>query len=338
MFSFLEFLKPKLTKIKKISNVCSEIILEPLERGFGYTFGNVFRRILLSSIPGFAVTEVKIKGVLHEYSIKDGLLEDIMDVVLNLKKLSIFLKNDVIEGVFFLKKKGICTVYASDITSDVDFFLPNPNYIICNLTSKKSFIDMEIKVELGRGYSSSNLKINSYKKKDLNNLFIGKIFVDSIYSPIKRVSYKVEKISLKEKDDLDRLVINIETNGTIKPIIALKKAAFILINQLNSFVNLNEDNEFCRKKNKSSFDSILLKSVDDLELTVRSANCLKNESIIYIGDLIQKTESDLLKTPNLGKKSLTEIKNILYNKGLKLGTKINNWPPVELLKKNNIKD
>ncbi len=338
MFSLIEFLKPKLTKIKKISDVCSEIVLEPLERGFGYTFGNVFRRILLSSIPGFAVTEVEIKGILHEYSIKDGLLEDIMDVILNLKRLSIFLKNDVIEGILFLKKKGICTVYASDITSNVDFFIPNPNYVICNLTSKESFIDMKIKVELGRGYSSSNLKINNYKKKNLNNLFIGKILIDSIYSPVERVSYRVEKISLKEKDDLDKLIINIETNGTIKPIVVLKKAALILIDQLNSFVNLNEDYNFCKKKSKSSFDSILLKLVDDLELTVRSANCLKNESIIYIGDLIQKTENDLLKTPNLGKKSLIEIKNVLYSKGLKLGTKINNWPPIELLKKNNVKD
>lgn len=326
----LKYLKPKLIKIKKISNTCSKIILEPLEKGFGYTLGNVLRRILLSYIPGYAVTELKIKDILHEYSIKDGLKEDIIEIILNLKNLSIKLKNNLEESILYISKKGIGAVKASDFKSSDEFFIYNPDYVICNLTSSRSYIKMKVKVKLGVGYNSSLDKKNIFFKKN-NNLPLGKILIDSIYSPINRVSYKIFSIRSNENNnELDRLIFEIETNGTIKPENAIRKAAFILSDQLKTFINLDKFSNKKLNKKKVDFNPILLLPVDELDLTVRSANCLKNESIYYIGDLVQKTESDLLKTPNLGKKSLTEIKNILLDKGLKLGMKLYGWPPINI--------
>ncbi len=329
-------LETNLIKVKNKYKNCSLIILSPLEKGFGHTLGNILRRILLSSIPGYAVTELEIKDVLHEYSTKEGLLEDIIEIILNFKRLSIKLEDNLDEAFLFIKKKGIGPVLASDIVSDSKFSIVNPNYVICNLTSKDAFIDMRIKVELGKGYVSSLCR--SDKFKDNSNVSIGKLFIDAIYSPIVRVSYNVENTRIKDNNDFDKLIIEIETNGTIEPELALRKSVNILVNKLKRIISMEYDNNINKDKDKLlSFDPILLLSVDNLDLTVRSANCLKNESIQYIGDLVQKTESELLKTPNLGKKSLLEIKNILLSKGLKLGMKINGWPPKDIsYKKNNL--
>ncbi len=330
MFSTLNFLKPKLVNIENISKTCSRLVLEPLEKGFGYTLGNALRRVLLSSISGYAVTEVEIDGILHEYSVKDGLLEDIIEVLLNLKRLSIKFNDNREEGVLYLNKSGIGPVLASDITCNHDFYLVNPNHVICNLTNDNVSINMRIYVTLGVGYVSSISRIKSFK--ELNNIKVGKLFLDTLYSPIERISYRVESTRVKQRIDLDKLIIDVYTNGTIKPEFAIRKAANILVDQLSSFIDLDDKNIKKVKKNKLPFDPILLSLVDDLDLTVRSANCLKAESIHYIGDLVQKTEIELLKTPNLGKKSLTEIKNILLGKGLSLGMKIKNWDS-NLLKK-----
>ncbi len=324
MFSTLEFLKPKLVNIENVSKTHSRLVLEPLEKGFGYTLGNVLRRVLLSSISGYAVTEVEIDGVLHEYSVKEGLLEDIIEVLLNLKKLSIRLNDDREEAVLFLNKTGIGPVLASDITSDYSFNIVDPNHIICNLTDKNASINMRIYIRLGIGYVSAASRIKEFKEVN-DTLKVGRLFIDALYSPIERISYKVESTRVKQRVDLDKLIIDVYTNGSIKPEFAVREAATILVDQLSSFINLNDKNIEKVKKNKLSFDPILLSLVDDLELTVRSANCLKAESIHYIGDLVQKTEVELLKTPNLGKKSLSEIKNVLLSKGLTLGMKIKNW-------------
>ncbi len=333
MFSTLEFLKPKLVNIENISKTCSRLVLEPLEKGFGYTLGNSLRRVLLSSIPGYAVTEIEIDGILHEYSVKNGLLEDIIEIILNFKKLSIKLNDNREEAILFLNKSGIGPVLASDITGDYDFYLANPDHVICNITDKNISINMRIFVQLGVGYIPSSFKIKKFKDSN-ENLKVGKLYIDAIYSPIERVSYKVESTRVKQRIDLDKLIIDIYTNGTIKPEFAIRKAATILVDQLSYFINLDDKNIKEVKKNKLSFDPILLSLVDDLELTVRSANCLKAESIHYIGDLVQKTEIELLKTPNLGKKSLTEIKDVLFSKGLTLGMKIKDWNNNLILKNN----
>lgn len=322
MINILKILKPKLIKINKVSNNSSLIILEPLERGFGNTLGNVLRRILLSSIPGYAITELEIDGINHEYGFKEGILEDVTEIILNLKNLSICLGDNLYESILTIDKKNIGPVLGSDIKSNDKFNIINPNHIICNLTSINSSISMRMKIELGKGYVPYLSKIDKFKENS-NNLLIGKLFIDSYFSPIKYVSYIVENIRLKDFNNLDRLILNIKTNGTIDSEFAVRKAANILINQLKIFKNLNENIINKKKDKKIKFDSILLSSVDDLDLTVRSANCLKTESINYIGDLVQKTEFELLKTPNLGKKSLSEIKNILSSKGLKLGMKLN---------------
>ncbi len=331
MFSTLEFLKPKLVNIENISKTCSRLILEPLEKGFGYTLGNSLRRVLLSSIPGYAVTEIEIDGVLHEYSVKNGILEDIIEIILNFKKLSIKLNDNKEEAILFLNKSGVGPVLASDITCDNSFYLSNPNHVICNITDENVSINIRIFVQLGRGYTPASLRVKEFKNVN-ENLKVGRLYIDSFYSPIERISYKVESTRVEQRTDLDKLIIDIYTNGTIKPECAIRKAANILVDQLSSFINLDDKNIKEVKKSKLPFDPILLSLVDNLELTVRSANCLKAESIHYIGDLVQKTEIELLKTPNLGKKSLTEIKNVLLSKGLTLGMKIKDWNSNLILK------
>ncbi len=332
MYNFmLNFIKPKLVEIKNISLNYSQIILEPLESGFGHTLGNALRRILLSSISGCAVTEVEIEGVLHEFSIKNGLLEDVIEIILNLKGLFVKLNNNKKEEMLFLDKKGIGPVMASDIVSNPNVEIINPNHIICNITDNNTSISMRIKVNLGRGYSSALSRRFIEKDKTLP---LGKLLIDAMYSPIEKISYKVESTRLEQRTDLDKLIIEMKTNGSLKPEEAIKKAATILSDQLEYFIDIKKNNKLNIKKNiKPKYNPILLGSVDELELTVRSANCLKTESIFYIGDLVQKTEFDLLKTPNLGKKSLTEIKDILSSRGLKLGMVLENWPPSDLGKK-----
>ncbi|CUR53296.1 DNA-directed RNA polymerase subunit alpha [Buchnera aphidicola] len=327
MSNFLrDFLKPRLVDIEKISSTHVKITLEPLERGFGHTLGTALRRILLSSMSGCAVTEVEIEGILHEYMTKEGIQEDISEILVNLKSLAIkiFDKDHV---VLTVKKKGIGPVYASDILLDSSVEIFNPSHILCNITCPKITFEMRMTVSRGRGYSTSF----SRKKKNIENNVIGRLLLDASYSPIERIVYMVESARVEQRTDLDKLIIEMETNGTIDPEEAIRNAATILSEQLESFVDLRGVREPVVLEEKLEFEPVLLRPVDDLELTVRSANCLKTENLHYIGDLVQKTEVELLKTPNLGKKSLTEIKDVLAARGLSLGMRLENWPPMNLL-------
>ncbi|MCR3756187.1 MAG: RNA polymerase subunit alpha [Candidatus Westeberhardia cardiocondylae] len=331
--STVKFLKPRLVNIEKISFTHAKVILEPLERGFGHTLGNALRRILLSSIPGYSVTEVEIEGILHEYSTKEGVKEDILDILLNLKKLAIK-SHSKLRDSFILKlsKTGIGPVFFGDISRDDDIEIVNSNYILCNLTNDSVFLNMSIRVQLGCGYVPATSKIRSNLINNNDHRSINCLLVDAHYTPIDRVNYIVEAARVEQRTDLDRLVIDIETNGTIDPEEAIRCAATILSEQLEAFVDFRSIHKPEIEEEKPEFDPILLRPVDDLELTVRSANCLKAESIHYIGDLIQRTEVELLKTPNLGKKSLTEIKDVLASKKLSLGTFLDNWPPIDIKK------
>ncbi|WP_422667386.1 DNA-directed RNA polymerase subunit alpha [Buchnera aphidicola] len=323
--SIIGFLKPRLVDIEQISETHTKITLEPLERGFGHTLGNALRRILLSSMPGCAVTEVEIDGVLHEYSTKEGIQEDILEILLNLKSLAVKLYGKD-EAILTLIKSGISSVIAADIVHDADVEIIKPEHVICHLTDISSSINMRIKVKRGRGYvpASSRIHIEDSIRP------IGCLLVDACYSPIDRISYNVEAARVEKRTDLDKLVIEMETNGTIDPEEAIRRAATILAEQLEAFVDLRDIRTPEVKDEKPEFEPILLRPVDDLELTVRSANCLKAEAIHYIGDLVQRTEVELLKTPNLGKKSLTEIKDILASRNLSLGMRLENWPPISI--------
>jgi DNA-directed RNA polymerase subunit alpha len=319
--SVTEFLRPRLVDIETVSPTRSKVTLEPLERGFGHTLGNALRRILLSSMPGCAVTEVEIDGVLHEYSSKEGVQEDIIEILLNLKGLAIGLEGKN-EAVLTLTKSGEGPVTAADIQHDGDVEIANPDHVICHLTGDGS-ISMRIKVELGRGYVPASTRRDAEEE----DRAIGRLLVDASYSPVVRIAYDVDSARVEQRTDLDKLVIDMETNGTLDPEEAIRRASTILAEQLDAFVELRDVKEVEPKEEKPLFDPILLRPVDDLELTVRSANCLKAEAIQYIGDLVQRAEVELLKTPNLGKKSLTEIKDVLASRGLSLGMRLENWPP-----------
>ena len=323
--SVTEFLKPHLVNIEQISLTHAKVTLEPLERGFGHTLGNALRRILLSSMPGCAVTEVEIDGVLHEYSSKEGVQEDILEVLLNLKGLAVKVQNKD-DVILTLNKSGIGPVTAGDITHDGDVEIVNSNHIICHLTDKNASINMRIRVQRGRGYVPASARVHTQD----DDRPIGRLLVDARFSPIDRIAYNVEAARVEQRTDLDKLVIEMETNGTIDPEEAIRRAATILAEQLDAFVDLRDVRQPEVKEEKPEFDPILLRPVDDLELTVRSANCLKAETIHYIGDLVQRTEVELLKTPNLGKKSLTEIKDVLASRGLSLGMRLENWPPASI--------
>jgi len=319
------FLKPNLVNIEQISTTYSKVTLEPLERGFGHTLGNALRRILLSSMPGYAVTEVEIDGVLHEYSTKEGVQEDIIEILLNLKELAVKIKGKD-STILTLSKSGIGPVTAADIFYEGHVEIVKPQHVLCHLTDKNASINMRIKVQRGRGYVPA---INKTLLRD-NERLVGCLLVDACYSPVERISYNVEAARVAQRTDLDKLILEIETNGTIDPEEAIRRAATILSEQLEAFVDLRDMSHSEIKEEKPEFDPILLRSVDDLELTVRSANCLKTESIYYIGDLVQRTEVELLKTPNLGKKSLTEIKDVLASRNLSLGIRLENWPPINI--------
>ena len=319
--SVTEFLRPRLVDIETVSTTRAKVTLEPLERGFGHTLGNALRRILLSSMPGCAVTEVEIDGVLHEYSSKEGVQEDIIEILLNLKGLAIGLEGKN-EAVLTLTKSGEGPVTAADIQHDGDVEIANPDHVICHLTGDGS-ISMRIKVELGRGYVPASTRRDAEEE----DRAIGRLLVDASYSPVVRIAYDVDSARVEQRTDLDKLVIDMETNGTLDPEEAIRRASTILAEQLDAFVELRDVKEVEPKEEKPLFDPILLRPVDDLELTVRSANCLKAEAIQYIGDLVQRAEVELLKTPNLGKKSLTEIKDVLASRGLSLGMRLENWPP-----------
>ena len=321
--SLSEFLKPSIVNVQVFNDHHAKVTLEPLERGFGHTLGNALRRILLSSITGSAVVEVQIEGVLHEYSAIEGVQEDVIDILLNLKGVS-FLLHSKQEVELVLEKKGEGPVTAGDITLDHDVEIVNPSHVIANLT-KKGEIKMKLKVCSGRGYQPANRR-----NDEEESAVIGRLSVDASFSPVSRVSYAVENARLEQRTDLDKLIVELETDGSLDPEQAIRTAATILQDQLSSFVDLQSRQETSAVAEEPDVDPILLRPVDDLELTVRSANCLKAEQIYYIGDLIQCTEVELLKTPNLGKKSLTEIKSILATKGLSLGMRLENWPPASL--------
>lgn len=322
--SVTEFLKPRLVDIEQISPTHAKVTLEPLERGFGYTLGNALRRILLSSMPGCAVTEVEIDGVLHEYSSKEGVQEDVIEVLLNLKGLAVSIEGKD-EATLTLNKSGAGPVTAGDFTHDGDVEIVNPEHVICHLTGDYELV-MRVKVERGRGY----VPASSRQSADDDERPIGRLLVDASFSPVERIAYSVDAARVEQRTDLDKLVIEMETNGTLDPEEAIRRAATILAEQLDAFVELRDISEPEEKEEKPEFDPILLRPVDDLELTVRSANCLKAEAIQYIGDLVQRTEVELLKTPNLGKKSLTEIKDVLASRGLSLGMRLENWPPASI--------
>jgi DNA-directed RNA polymerase subunit alpha len=319
--SVTEFLRPRLVGIETVSPTRAKVTLEPLERGFGHTLGNALRRILLSSMPGCAVTEVEIDGVLHEYSSKEGVQEDIIEILLNLKGLAINLEGKN-EAVITLTKSGEGPVTAADIQHDGDVEIANPDHVICTLTGGGS-ISMRIKVEMGRGYVPASVR----RDAEDEDRAIGRLLVDASFSPVVRIAYEVDSARVEQRTDLDKLVLDMETNGTLDPEEAIRRASTILAEQLDAFVELRDIKEVEQVEAKPLFDPILLRPVDDLELTVRSANCLKAEAIQYIGDLVQRAEVELLKTPNLGKKSLTEIKDVLASRGLSLGMRLENWPP-----------
>jgi len=322
-----DFLKPRIVKVEPVdgSRSHARISLEPLERGFGHTLGNALRRILLSSMSGCAVTEVEIQGVLHEYTTLEGVQEDVLEILLNLKELAISLEGKD-EATFTLSKSGPGPVTAGDIALDHTAEIANPELVIANLTGG-SELSMTLTVRRGRGYEPATQR----ESETGDERPIGKLPLDASYSPVRRVAIDVQSARVEQRTDLDRLVIDLETNGTIDPKGAIQKSAAILQDQLSSFVALEGtqpiDAAGEEEPEKPPIDPILLRPVDDLELTVRSANCLKAENIYLIGDLIQRTEVELLKTPNLGKKSLTEIKDVLATRGLSLGMRLENWPP-----------
>lgn len=324
-----DFLKPRIVDVQQISDTNARVVLEPLERGFGHTLGNALRRILLSSMSGCAIVEAEIEGVLHEYTTIEGVQEDVVEILLNLKGVAVNIEG-VSEATLTLNKRGPGPVTAADINLDHNVEVINPDHVIANLT-KSGELNMTLKVRRGRGYEPSSLR----QHDDDDERPIGRLQIDASFSPVRRVAYVVESARVEQRTDLDKLIIDLETDGTLEPEAAIRGAATILQDQLSAFVDLSGKQEEEVESQEPEVDPILLRPVDDLELTVRSANCLKAEQIYYIGDLIQRTEVELLKTPNLGKKSLTEIKDVLASRGLSLGMRLENWPPSSLKDKSS---
>lgn len=321
-----QFLKPRIVDIQKFSDTRTRLVLEPLERGFGHTLGNALRRILLSSMEGAAVVEAQIDGVVHEYSAIDGVQEDVLDILLNMKGLAVKL-HEGNEVVLTLNKEGVGPVTAADIQLPHNVEVTNPEHVIANLTGGS--LSITFKVTKGRGYSAANTRTLSEDEERA----IGQLYLDASFSPVRLVTYSVESARVENRTDLDKLIIDVETDGTMEAEDAIKYAATILSDQLTSFVDFTVIEESVAEPKLPAIDPALLQAIDDLDLTVRSANCLKAENIYYVGDLIQRTEMELLKTPNLGKKSLTEIKEVLASKGLSLGMHLDNWPPASLEQK-----
>lgn len=321
-----DLLTPRSIDVTQLGSNRAKVVLEPLERGFGHTLGNALRRILLSSMPGHAIVEVEIDGVEHEYSTIEGVQEDVIDLLLNLKGVAIVMHGkDETEVTLSAKGPGIVT--AGDIQHDSSIEIRNPEHVIATITGAAQ-LTMRMKVLRGRGYQPADSRFSDEDE----TRSIGRLHLDASFSPVMRVAYVVDNARVEQRTDLDKLILDIETNGTIDPEEAIRRAATILQQQLAVFVDLESEKRSEPEKKDDEIDPILLRPVDDLELTVRSANCLKAESIYYIGDLIQRTEVELLKTPNLGKKSLTEIKDVLASRGLSLGMRLENWPPASLRK------
>ena len=322
-----EMLTPKVLKIQSDTPNHSRIVLEPLERGFGHTLGNALRRILMSSMPGSVITEATIDGVLHEYSTIEGVQEDVVNILLNLKDVAIRMTVGQ-EASLTLTKQGPCQVTAADIKVTHGVEILNPELVIANLNENGKF-NMTLKVEKGIGFHSTDTFVRLLDE-DVQQTAVGILKIDNTFSPVKKVAYSVDNARVENRTDLDKLTIELQTNGTIDPEEAIRISASILQRQLHSFVDMKFEESRADNKERNDFDPVLLRPVDDLELTVRSANCLKAENIYFIGDLVQKSENELLKTPNLGKKSLTEIKDVLASRSLSLGMKLENWPPENL--------
>lgn len=320
---YKSFLTPKNIQVQVVTPNHFRITLEPLERGFGHTLGNALRRILLSSMPGAAIVEATIDGVLHEYSSIEGVREDVVDILLNLKGVAIRLEGRD-QATLTLNKKGAGPVTAADIQADHGVEIVNPEHVLAHLT-KDGEINMALKIALGRGYEPASTRAAAEESRS-----VGSLLLDASFSPVKRVTYQVENARVEKRTDLDKLIIDLETNGTLNPEEAIRRSATILQHQLAAFVELQHEERRELSSKEERIDPLLLRPVDDLELTVRAANCLKAENIYYIGDLVQRSETDLLKTPNLGKKSLTEIKGVLAQRGLSLGMVIDQWPPADL--------
>ncbi len=321
-----EFLKPRSVRVQAETGNRARIVIEPLERGFGHTLGNALRRVLLSSMPGAAIVEAEIEGVLHEYTSIEGVQEDVVEILLNLKGVAIRMHSrDRVE--LTLHRKGPGPVTAGDIVVDHDIEVVNPKHVIANLTSSGE-LKMLLMIERGRGYRAAVTQ----QDPDEQSPGIGRLRLDASFSPVRKVTYIVESARVEKRTDLDKLVLDVETNGTIDPEDAIRRAGTILKDQLDVYLELRGQDEATAAAAESQIEPILLRPVDELELTVRSANCLKAENINYIGDLVQRTEVELLRTPNLGKKSLTEIKEVLESHGLSLGMRIENWPPPGMVK------
>ena len=319
-------LKPRSIDVQQLSPLHARVVMEPFERGFGHTLGNALRRILLSSLEGVAPTEVSIEGVLHEYSTLEGVREDVVDILLNVKGVVIKMHNRR-EALLTINKTGEGVVTAADIVSGHDIEIVNPDHVIAHIAPGGQ-LKMEIRVESGRGYIPANQRQIARENKA-----IGQMMLDASFSPVRRVSYAVESARVEQRTDMDKLILDIETNGAIDNAEeAIRTAARILIDQMSFFADLQGAPVTTESLENSAISPILTRPVDDLELTVRSANCLKAENIYYIGDLIQRTETELLKTPNLGRKSLNEIKEVLSSRGLSLGMRLDGWPPEGLAK------
>ena len=316
-----DFLTPKEILVEEVDSNNSKIVLEPLERGFGHTLGNALRRIILSSIPGAAVSEAKINGVLHEFGSIDGVKEDVINILLNLKGLSVRL-SDQEEVEISVNKSGSGDIKGSDFELPAGVEIVNPDHVVATLADKGS-LEMTAKVTKGRGY----VPVDIIALAESEDTEVGSLKIDASYSPIKKVSYSVENARVENRTDLDKLILEVETNGTIDPEEIVRLAATILQRQLMAFAELGFETEEPEEDETPPVDPIMLRPVDELELTVRSATCLKVEKIHYIGDLVTRKESDLLRTPNLGRKSLNEIKEVLAARGLSLGLELENWPP-----------
>ncbi len=319
-----ELLRPRLG-VRQLGPHAARITLEPLDRGFGHTLGNALRRMLLSSMPGCAIVEVQIEGVLHEYSTIEGVQEDVTEILLNLKEIAVR-TNARNEAALSARAKGRCVLRAGDIEVGHDVEIANPGHVIAHL-EEGSELAMTMRVAIGRGYEPASARADA----DESERLIGWLPLDASYSPVRRVSYQVESARVEQRTDLDRLVLEVETNGTIDPEYAVRYASSQLQSLLSAFSAPDMSVDAAGGLRAAEMDPGLLRKVDELELTVRSANCLKAEGIERVGDLIQRTENDLLRTPNLGKKSLTEIKNVLAQQGLSLGMKLEGWPPVDFL-------
>ena len=317
--SVIDLLVPTEIQVENVSDTVSKVTLEPLERGFGHTLGNALRRILLSSMPGAAVTDVVIDGISHEYSTIEGVREDVIDILLNLKDMPVKLIEGN-EAELKLSVDGPCEVTSSSFEAPGNVELTDADHHVVSLVDKIK-LNMSVFVRTGRGYEPADTR-------DDENNTVGGLKVDASFSPVKRVSYSVENARFEKRTDLDKLILELETDGTIDAKMAIEHSATIMQQQLAAFVDLEAIAEQEAKKEQNDFDPLLLRSIEELELTVRSTNCLKAESIFLIGDLIQRSEFDLLKTPNLGKKSLNEIKDVLASKGLSLGMVLDNWPPM----------